>query len=225
MSKEKVHCEGLLGKKLGMTHVFAEDGSCVPVTIIQAGPCYVLDVKSKEKHGYSSVQFGFEPKRAQRCNKPDLGRMSKSGRGAFYHVREVRCDAQKLGWTTPGQEVRVGDLFKNGELVDVSGVTIGRGFAGVLKKFRAGGQPATRGTHEYRRHIGAVGCRKFPHRIFKNQTMPGHMGNINVTMQNLKVVQVNAETNILLVKGGVPGAKGALVVIKKAVKGAALKAA
>ncbi len=219
MKNEKVFQQGLLGKKLGMTHIFAEDGTCIPVTIIQAGPCYVLDVKTTERNGYSSVQFGFEPKKAQRCNKPDLGHFGKAGKGAFYHVREVRCDVQQLGWTTPGQAVTAGEVFQAGEHVDVSGVSIGRGFSGVVRRYRVGGQPSTRGTHEVRRHIGAVGCRKFPGRIMKNQRMPGHMGAAPRTVQNLEVVQVNPETNIVLVRGGVPGARGGLVMIRKTVKG------
>jgi len=221
MKNPKIYREGLIGKKLGMTHIFAEDGSCVPVTIIQAGPCYVLDVKSTEKHGYSSVQFGFEPKLGQRVNKADAGRFGKVGKGAFYHVKEVRCDAQSLGWSTLGQEVKVADIFKDGELVDVSGVTIGRGFSGVVRRYGVKGQPSTRGTHEARRNIGAIGCRKFPGRVFKNKRMSGHMGVDNVTIQNLKVVQVNSETNVILVRGGIPGATGGLVVIRKANKGVA----
>lgn len=218
MSNNKRYPEGLLGKKLGMTQIFSKDGQCVPVTVIQAGPCYVLDVKTADAHGYSGVQFGFEPKKAQRVNKPELGHFSRAGRGAFYHVKEIRCDAEGLGWTTLGQEVRVGEIFKDGEIVDVSGVSIGKGFAGVVKRFGAKGQPATRGTHEVRRHIGAVGCRKFPGRIFKNKRMPGHMGNELVTIQNLEIVGVKPEENLILVKGGIPGSKGGLVVIRRAVK-------
>lgn len=218
MSQEKLHPEGLLGKKLGMTQVFAKDGECVPVTVIELGPCYVLDVKNKDKHGYAAVQLGFEPKKQQRVNKPEIGHFAKAGKGAFYHVKEVRCDAEALGWTTLGQELKVGDVFADGELVDVSGVSIGRGFAGVVKRYKIGGQPATRGTHEYRRHIGSIGCRKFPGRVHKGKRMPGHLGNANVTAQNLEVVGIRPEQNIILVKGGVPGAKGTLVVIRKAIK-------
>src|SRR4051812_48302681 len=108
---QKLYRQGLLGKKLGMTHVFSEDGQCVPVTVIQAGPCYILDVKSKNEHGYTAVQFGFDPKKPQRVNKPQIGTFAKAGKGAFYHVKEVRCDAEALGWTTPGQEVRVAEVF------------------------------------------------------------------------------------------------------------------
>lgn len=218
MSTEKLYPEGLLGKKLGMTQIFTEDGQCVPVTVIQAGPCYVLDVKEEQKHGYTGIQLGFEPKKPQRVNKPEMGHFARAGKGAFYHVQEIRCAAGAFGDVSLGSEVKVGDLFKNGELVDVSGVSIGRGFQGVVKRFGVKGQPMTRGTHEVRRHIGAVGCRKFPGRIFKNKKMPGHMGNENVTIQNLEVVRVHPEENLILVKGGVPGSKGGLVLIRRAIK-------
>lgn len=218
MSDEKLHPEGLIGKKLGMTQIFAKDGECIPVTVVQLGPCYVLDVKSKEQHGYAAVQMGFEPKKMQRVNKPQMGQFAKVGKGAFYHVREMRCDVEALGWTTPGQELKVGDVFNEGDMVDVSGVSIGRGFSGVVRRFKVSGQPSTRGTHENRRHIGSIGCRKFPGRVFKNKHMPGHHGDTKATIQNLKVVGVRPEENIILVKGGLPGAKGALVVIRKAIK-------
>jgi len=218
MSSSKQYPEGLLGKKLGMTQVFTPEGASVPVTIIQAGPCYVLDVRGQEVHGYSAVQFGFEPKKSQRCTKAEIGSFKKAGQGAFYHVKEVRCDVQKLGWGEVGKEIKVGDVFKDGEVVDVSGVSIGKGFQGVVRRHHMKGQPMTRGTHEVRRHVGAVGCRKFPGRIFKGQRMPGRMGGENVTVQNLQVVGVRAEENILLVKGGIPGARGSLVVIRKAMK-------
>jgi large subunit ribosomal protein L3 len=218
MSTSKHYPEGLLGKKLGMTQIFTPEGVSIPVTIIQAGPCYVLDVRGQESHGYTAVQFGFEPKKAQRCTKAEQGAFKKAAQGSFYHVKEVRCDVQSLGWGEVGKEVKVGDVFKDGEVVDVSGVSIGRGFQGVVRRHHMKGQPMTRGTHEVRRHVGAVGCRKFPGRIFKNQRMPGRMGGENVTVQNLQVVGVRAEENILLVKGGIPGARGSLVVIRKAMK-------
>lgn len=219
MSTEKIYHEGLLGRKLGMTHIFSPQGEPVPVTIIRTGPCYVLEVKSKGTHGYTAVQLGFEPKKAQRCTKAEMGHFGKAQRGAFYHVREMRCDVDSLGWTTPGQEVRVGDVFKDGELVDVSGTSIGRGFTGVVRKYGMKGQPATRGTHECRRHGGAVGCRKFPGHIFKNSRMPGQYGNSDVTVQNLTVIGVKAEDNLLLVKGAVPGSRGSLVVVRKTARG------
>jgi large subunit ribosomal protein L3 len=219
MRAEKFYPEGLLGKKVGMAHVYGEDGSCVPVTVIQLGPCYVLDVRRKDKHGYSAVQLGFEPKKPQRVNKADMQNFAKAGRGAFYHVNEIRCDADGLGWTNPGQELKVGDVFQTGQLVDVTGYSIGRGFAGVVKRYKMKGQPSTRGTHEYRRNIGSVGCRKTPGRIHKGKHMPGHMGDERVTVQNLQVISVKPEDNLLLVKGGIPGAKGGWVMVRKAVKG------
>lgn len=218
MASQKLYPEGILGKKLGMTQVYTPEGECVPVTVIQAGPCYVLDVKNREQHGYSAVQLGFEPRKQQRVSKPAIGHFSRAGKGAFYHVQEVRCDVEALGWKTLGHELKVGDIFNANDMVDVSGVSVGRGFAGVVKRFGVKGQPSTRGTHEYRRHIGAIGCRKFPGRVFKNQRMPGHKGNASVTIQNLQVMAVKPDENVILVRGGVPGAKGGVVVIRRAVK-------
>ena len=215
---KRVFPEGLLGKKLGMTRVFSESGESIPVTVIQVGPCYVVAVKKVEKDGYSAVQFGFEPKKPQSLTKSQQGHFAKAGRGCFTHLQEMRCNVGELGWEDPGKEVTVSEVFKEGELVDVSGNTIGRGFAGVVKRFKVGGQPATRGTHEYRRHIGAIGCRKWPGRVHPGKRMPGHMGNEQVTVQNLQIVGVKPEDNLLLVRGGVPGAEGGLLVIRKAVK-------
>lgn len=218
MSKGKIYTQGLIGTKVGMTQIFTEEGKCVPVTVIKLGPCTVLEVKRKDTHGYEAVKLGFEPKKTQRVDNAMKGVFAKIGKGCFQHVGEVRCDIESFGWTNPGQEISVTDVFNNGELVDVSGTSIGRGFSGVVRRFKSKGQPATRGTHEYRRHIGAIGCRKFPGRVFKNQKMPGRMGNENVTTQNLTVVGLRAEENVLLVKGGIPGSKGSLVVVRKTTK-------
>lgn len=213
----KVYPEGILGRKVGMTQIFSAEGEVIPVTVIEAGPCFVLDVRTPEKNGYSAAQLGFVPKKAQRVNKAELGNFTKSGKGNFYHVKELRCDIAKLGWQQ-GQEIKVAELFKEGELVDVSGVVLGRGFQGVVRRYKVKGQPATRGTHEVRRHIGAIGCRKFPGRVFKGQRMPGRMGNNNITVQNLKVISVKGDQNLILVRGGIPGAKGGLVIVKRARK-------
>jgi large subunit ribosomal protein L3 len=218
MSTEKTYQEGLLGRKLGMTQVFGEDGSAVAVTVLEVGPCYVLGVKDTTKDGYSAVRVGFQPRKLHRVNKAEMGNFAAAARGAFSRVKEIRCDAGKLGWGELGKELKVADVFADGDWVDVTGTTIGRGFAGVVKRFRVAGQPATRGTHEYRRNIGSVGCRKTPGRIWKNQKMPGHMGNLKVTVQNLKVVGVRPDENVLLVKGAVPGAKGGFITVRKAVK-------
>ncbi|MCB9029812.1 MAG: 50S ribosomal protein L3 [Deltaproteobacteria bacterium] len=213
----KQYPEGLLGRKLGMTQVFTAEGECIPVTVLEAGPCFVLDVKTPEKHKYSAVQFGYQPQKTQRVDKAMMGHFKKAAQGAFYHTRELRCDVDTLGWKE-GQEIKVGDVFMDGEKVDVTGTSIGRGFAGVVKKFKVKGQPSTRGTHEVRRHIGAIGCRKFPGRVFKNQKMPGHYGAKKATVQNLKVIAVRPEDNVILVKGAVPGPKNSLVVIRKSIK-------
>jgi large subunit ribosomal protein L3 len=209
--------EGILGRKVGMTQVFTAEGEVVPVTVIEAGPCYVLDVRSTERNGYAAAQLGFKPKKMQRVTKPMAGHFAKAEKGAFYHVQEIRCDVPALGWNV-GQEINAGDVFQAGELVDISGVSIGRGFSGVVRRYKVKGQPATRGTHEYRRHIGAIGCRKFPGRVFKGQRMPGRMGGADVTVQNLTVVAVKPENNLILIRGGIPGSKGAVVVIRKAMK-------
>ena len=201
-----------------MTQVFTKDGECVPVTAIQVGPCYIVDIRNNDNHGYTAVQLGFEPKKMQRVSRPEAGHFARAGKGAFYHVQEVRCNAEQLGWSTLGQELKAQDVFTEGAMVDVSGVSRGRGFAGVFKRFGVKGQPSTRGTHESRRNIGSIGNRKSPSRVFKNKKMPGHMGDENVTVQNLEVVSVRPEENVVLVRGGIPGAKGGLVVVRKAMK-------
>lgn len=218
MSSDKLYPEGLLGKKIGMTHVIDGDGKCVPVTVVEVGPCYILGVRNQEQHGYSAVQLGFGSKKLERANKAEIGNFSKAGKGAFYHVNEIRCNTEKLGWKELGQEIKVGEVFSDGEFVDITGTSIGRGFAGVVKKFKMAGQPATRGTHEYERHIGSIGCRKTPGRVLRGRRMAGHLGNERVTVQNLKIYAVKPEENLILVQGGIPGSKGGLVVVKKAVK-------
>ncbi|MGI6524942.1 MAG: 50S ribosomal protein L3 [Bdellovibrionota bacterium] len=225
MSSKRLYPEGLLGKKLGMTHVTDDEGKCIPVTVVEVGPCYVLAVRSQESNGYSAVQLGFGSKKQQRVNKAAMGHFAKAGRGAFYHVNEIRCDVEKLGWKDLGQEIRVAEVFNEGELVDITGTSIGRGFAGVVKRHGMKGQPATRGTHEYRRHSGAVGCRKDPGRVIPGHPMAGQKGNETVTVQNLKVIAVRPEENLILVRGGIPGSKGGLVTVRKAVKGYGVKAA
>lgn len=220
----KKYPEGIIGRKVGMTQVFGPGGEVIPVTVIEAGPCFVLDIRSKDKNGYSAAQLGFGAKKMQRVGKAMTGHFAKVGKGTFQHVKEIRCDVEKLGWTV-GKEIKANEVFQDGELIDVTGTSIGRGFAGVVRRYKVKGQPETRGTHEVRRHIGAVGCRKFPGRIFKNQRMPGHMGNERVTLKNIRVVQIRAEDNLILVRGGVPGHRGAMLVLRKAVDAIGAKAA
>lgn len=218
-ASKRVFPEGLIGRKVGMTSIFDGNGVRIPVTVVQVGPCVVLGVKNQSKDGYSAVQVGFKPKDSRKLNKADLGHFNKCNAGAFEYVKELRCDVEKLGWNEAGKELKVSEVFAAGELVDVSGTSIGRGFAGVFKRHHAGGMPSTRGTHEYRRHIGSVGCRKWPGRIHPGKRMPGHMGAERVTIQNLEVVSIDAEDNLLLIKGGIPGADGGIVEVRKAVKG------
>jgi large subunit ribosomal protein L3 len=201
-----------------MTQIFGEDGTCIPVTAIELGPCYVLNVKNREKHGYGAVQLGFEPKRSDRLNKPERGQFAAAGKGCFVHVREMRCDVETLGWGELGKELHVQDVFRDGDIVDITGTSLGRGFAGVVKRYHVKGKPSTHGTHENQRHIGSIGSNKTPSRVYKNHHMPGHMGNSRVTIQNLKVMKVKGEDNLLLVRGGIPGCKGGLVMVRKAMK-------
>ncbi len=215
MSTERFYPEGLLGKKVGMTQVFDENGSAIPVTVIQAGPCHVTQVKTREKEGYEAVQVGFEPKKVQRTNKPAMGHLRKASKGSFYHLQEIRCSVEELGWGAVGTELGAGDVFQEGDRVDVRGVSKGRGFQGVVRKFGMRGQPATRGTHEVRRHVGSIGCRKFPGRVWKNKRMPGQMGNKDVAVINLRIVQVLPEQNLILVRGAVPGPKDGVLVIRR----------
>jgi large subunit ribosomal protein L3 len=208
---------GLIGKKVGITQVFAADGSVVPVTVIQTGPCVVVQKKEAANDGYDALQVGFEEKKMQRVNKPDRGHMAKAGKGAFRVLREFR--SADVARYEVGQEIKVSDLFKAGDRVDVTGTSKGRGFAGVIKRWRFGGFPASHGTHEYFRHGGSIGNRSFPGRVFKGKKMAGHWGNERVSVQNLEVVQVRPETNLLLVKGSVPGPRRGVLLIRRAVKG------
>ncbi len=218
MTTKRIFPEGLIGRKLGMTQVFDEEGAIVPVTILEMGPNVILEVLNSERNGYNAVQLGFAPKKAQRVSKPEMGQFNKAGKGAFYCVREMRCDVETLGWNALGQELNVDDVFIDNEFVDVTGTSLGRGFAGVFKRHHMKGQPMTRGTHEVRRHTGSIGMRKTPGRVFKNQRMPGHMGNARVTIQNLKVFSVRPEEGLILVRGNVPGPKGCFVEVRKSIK-------
>ncbi|HWP57165.1 MAG TPA: 50S ribosomal protein L3 [Candidatus Acidoferrales bacterium] len=208
---------GLVGKKIGMSQVFGADGSLVPVTVIQAGPCVVVQRKDQRRDGYDAIQVGFGAKKIQRVNKPEQGHLVKAGKGAFTVLREFRVDAGAE--YQPGQEIKAGDLFKAGDRVDVTGTSKGKGFAGVIKRWGFGGFPASHGTHEYFRHGGSIGNRSFPGRVFKGKKMAGQLGNETVTVQNLEIVAVRPEEHLLVVKGAVPGANGAVVVVRHSVKG------
>lgn len=217
----------ILGKKLGMTQIFDEKGKVIPVTVIQAGPVRVVQVKKKDgKDGYDAVQIGFSE--SKNINKPQLGQQkgmttSLEVAGGKYtktvglkHLREVKTT--DINSHEIGQTITVDQLFKNDELVDVSGTSKGRGFAGVMKRHNFSGGPRTHGQSDRQRTPGSIGPGTTPGHVVKGMRMAGHMGNERVTTQNLKVVRVDAEKNLLLVKGAVPGANGGLVIIRKAVK-------
>ena len=206
---------GIIGKKLGMTQVFLEDGSVIPVTVVEAGPCSVIQKKTKEKDGYNALQLGFLPKNSQRVNKPLSGHFKKAGTGAFYTFKEFRVE--DVGGYELGQEVNV-NLFKPGDVVDVTGLSKGKGFTGVIKRHGFHGSPGSHGTHEYFRHGGSVGSATFPHHTFKGMKMPGQHGNQKVTLQNIKVVDVKEDQNLILLKGGIPGSPTGWVLIRSATK-------
>ena len=213
----KIIMAGLIGKKVGMTQIFSGDGVLVPVTVIEAGPCVVIQKKETSKDGYEALQLGFGPKKAQRVNKPQQGHMGKAGKGPFGVLREFRIeDASSY---EVGQEIKVSDLFKAGDLVDVTGTSKGRGFAGVIKRWNFRGFPGSHGTHEYFRHGGSIGNRSYPGRVFKGKKMAGHLGDKRASVQNLEVVDIRDENNLLLVKGSVPGSKRGVLLIRRAVKG------
>lgn len=204
----------LIGKKVGMTRVFTEDGSQVPVTVIEAGPCRVVQQKTRDREGYDAVQIGFEETRESRVTRPLAGHFKKAGLKPHRFLAEVAPDeGDELD---AGTEVGV-SIFEGCKYVDVSGTSKGRGFEGVMKRFNFGGGRATHGSHSKRRP-GAVGQCEMPGRLFKNRKMPGRMGGDKVTVQNLEVVEVRPEENVLLVRGAVPGHGGGIVAVRKAIK-------
>ncbi len=207
---------GLIGKKLGMTQVFDAKGELIPVTVIQAGPCTVVQLKTASSDGYAAVQLGFGEKKPQRATKAYRNHCLKAGKGVFTALREFR-DPPGDGYAI-GQEITVDTLFKEGDRVDVSGTTKGRGYAGVIKRHGFGGFPGSHGTHEYFRHGGSIGNRSYPGRVFKGKRMAGQYGNERDTTQNLEVIAVRPSEHVLLIRGAVPGARNGLVVIRPAVK-------
>ena len=209
--------KGLIGRKIGMTQVFTEDGSRVPVTVIEASPNQVVTVCTADKNGYRAVQLGFEDAKEKHLSKAELGHFKKNGVAPKRHVREFRVEEADLAGIEPGASIGV-DIFEAGMLVDATAISKGKGFQGVIKRYGMRGMRATHGTHEARRNPGSIGNRKSPGKTFKNKKLPGQMGNRRVTTQNLKVVEVDAEENLILVKGTVPGAKGSLVLVRPAVK-------
>ena len=206
----------LLGKKIGMTQVYDANNVIIPVTVVEAGPCSVVQLKTTENDGYEAIQLGYSQKKIKNTSKGELNHAKKAGLEVAPRVlTEIRL--------TEPSEAKLGDVvtveaFSEGQVVDVLGVSKGKGFAGVVKRYRVKGGPATHGSMFHRR-VGSVGMRQTPGRVFKNQIMPGQMGSKNRTVQNLRVVQVISDKNLILVKGAIPGANGDDVLVRTAIKG------
>jgi large subunit ribosomal protein L3 len=211
--------KGILGTKLGMTQIF-DDTRAIPVTVIKAGPCFVAQVKTEEKDGYSAVQLAFGATRPNGLTKPEQGHFDKHGGQTGRHVVEIRTD--DAGSYEPGQELRA-DVFEAGERADVVGVSKGKGFAGVMKRHGFSGLSSSHGTERKHRSPGSIGAASTPSRVFKGMRMAGQMGNERVTVLNLEVVRADAERNLLLLRGAIPGPEGGLVMVRSAVKAPATK--
>ncbi len=208
----------LLGKKLGMTQIFTEDGTLNPATIIKLGPNYVVQKKTMEKDGYGAIQIGFEPKPIKRTSQGEVGHAKSAGLNAMRFLRESRLDAKELEGFKPGDEIGP-DYFETGQYVDVIGTSKGRGFAGVMKRHGMHGTASmTHGSHEVMRHAGSIGASATPARVFKGKKMAGRMGNARTTVQNLRVLDVRPEENIIIIKGAVPGCRNGLVLVQKSTK-------
>jgi large subunit ribosomal protein L3 len=205
--------KALLGKKLGMTQIFSEKGLVIPVTVVEAGPCYVTQVKTTATDGYNAIQLAYSDIREKLVNKPALGQFKKANVTPKRFVKEFKLD----GDYQLGQELKC-DIFAEGDLVDVTGKTKGHGYTGVIKKWNFGRMRMSHGNGPVHRHSGSIGSNTYPGKVFKGKKMSGRYGNEQVTIQNLQVVKVDLERNIILVKGAIPGAKGSLVSIKEAVK-------
>ena len=212
--------KGLLGKKLGMTQIFDDRGEVIPVTVIEAGPCYITQKKTLENDGYTAVQLGFEEVKPARVNKPERGHLAKSHLPSLRYLREFRVDDHSD--LSEGQKLDA-SIFEVGDLVDVIGVSKGKGFAGVVKRHGFSGGPRTHGQSDRLRAPGAIGAGSMPGRIVKGLRMAGRMGNDRVTVQNLEIALVDPERNLLAVKGAVPGARDGLLIIRQARKTSASK--
>ena len=204
---------GILGRKLGMTQVFSKDGVLIPVTVIEVEPNVVTQVKTTETDGYEAIQLGFDSKREKLSNKAELGHVKKANTTPKRFLKEIR--GVEVSKYELGQELSV-EVFEEGQLVDVTGVSKGKGYQGVIKRYNQSRGPMGHGS-QYHRGVGSLGTMR-PMRVFKGKKLPGHMGNVTVTMQNLEVVSVNKEENVILIKGNVPGPKKSLVIIKSAIK-------
>ena len=216
MSENEI--KGILGKKLGMTQVFDDENRVVPVTVVEAGPCVVTQIRTPETDGYSAIQIAFGEIDPRKANKPECGHFKKAGVTPRRHVAEIRMDDTSA--YEVGQEVKV-DIFEDITFVDVTGQTKGHGYAGAMKRHGFQGQGAAHGNQAAHRRVGGIGGAATPGRVFKGKRMAGRMGHDRVTTQNLKIQKVDVESNLLLIKGAIPGARGGLVTVKTAVKGGA----
>lgn len=206
--------KGLIGKKIGMTQVFAEDGRRIPVTVVEAGPCVVLQKKTVATDGYDALQVGFCQVDATRASKPQIGHAKSAGKGVFRCLKELKLD--DCAQYSVGDQLTA-DIFAPGDVIDVTGTSIGKGFQGVIKRWGFKGGRSSHGS-TFHRAPGSIGCSATPSRVFKNKRMPGQLGNSTVTVQKLTVVRVDAADNLILVKGAIPGAKNGIVVLKDSVK-------
>jgi large subunit ribosomal protein L3 len=207
---------GIIGKKVGMTQVFDQDGNCVPVTVVQAGPCFVTAVRTREKDRYTAVQLGYQEVLERKLTLAQRGHLRKASVKPLKILREFRVPEEAMARFSLGQELDVGQ-FKPGDFVDVTGTSKGKGFTGVMKRHNFSGSKASHGSHEYFRHGGSIGCR-FPQHTGMGRRMAGRSGGARVTLQNAEVVQVRKPEHLLMIKGSVPGARNSLVLIRKAVK-------
>jgi large subunit ribosomal protein L3 len=206
--------KAIMGKKLGMTQIFDENRKVVPVTVVEAGPCVVIQKKTMEKDGYVAIKVGFGDIRENLVTKPKKGQFAKAGVAAKRHIREFRLEDTSS--YEVGSELKA-DVFAAGDKIDVSGISKGKGFQGVIKRWNFHRGPMSHGS-KFHRAVGSMGASSDPSRTFKNKKMPGHMGNVNTTVLNLEVVRVIPEKNIILIKGGIPGPNKGLVVIRDAIK-------
>ena len=206
----------IIGEKLGMTQIFSDDNQAIPVTVIKAGPVRVVQIKRPEIDGYAAIQIAYKEISASKAGRPATGHFAKAGVAPHRHLVEVRVDDPDA--FEVGQEISIGDVLKTGQKADVTGISKGKGFAGVMKRHNFKGQGASHGVHKVHRAPGAIGACATPARVFKGKRLPGRMGGDQRTVMNLEVVQVDAARNLLLVKGAVPGTKGAVLVVREAVK-------
>ena len=206
--------QGIIGRKIGMTELFMEDGTVLVCTVVNAGPCFVIDKRTVEKNGYDSIQLGFEEVKPQRVRKPVAGHFKRAGVRPFKYLYEFKGDTEKY---KPG-DVITAEIFKEGDIIDVSGKSKGKGFSGVMKRHGFAGQPDSHGGMSHRKP-GSIGQASYPARVWKGMKMPGQMGNKSVAMQGLQVAKVDPDNNLLIVKGSVPGPRGGVLLIRHTTKG------